>query len=167
MQPRQREYVKGSFIVHRFRVEYLLRRFRVAVYVVAFLRWLQEAALWRCRQWITRHVDLRRQLWTFPGELTRADITRSYNVLPWILQRAQDLQRSIERIDQRRPRSISLGPLGIYPDQGALPLHWNHDRVLPAAEAGYYPVFRSCVWPDVYYIDGGSEAEQMEALMHT
>ena len=156
----------GSFRVHRFRVEYLLRRFRVAVYVVAFLRWLQEAALWRCHQWITRHVDLRRQLWTFPAEVTWAqDLPAA--VFPGILQRAQDLQRSIERIDQRRPRSISLGPLGIYPDQGALPLHWNHDRVLPAAEAGYYPVFRSCVWPDVYYIDGGSEAEQMEALMHT
>ena len=157
MQPRQREYVKGSFIVHRFRVEYLLRRFRVAVYVVAFLRWLQEAALWRCRQWITRHVDLRRQLWTFPAEVTWAQ-DLPVAVFPGILQRAQDLQRSIERIDRRRPRSISLGPLGIYPDQGALPLHWNHDRVLPAAEAGYYPVFRSCVWPDVYYIDGGSEA---------
>ena len=157
MQPRQREYVKGSFIVHRFRVEYLLRRFRVAVYVVAFLRWLQEAALWRCRQWITRHVDLRRQLWTFPAEVTWAQ-DLPVLVFPGILQRAQDLQRSIERIDRRRPRSISLGPLGIYPDQGALPLHWNHDRVLPAAEAGYYPVFRSCVWPDVYYIDGGSEA---------
>ena len=161
MQPRQREYLKGSFRVHRFRVEYLLGRFRVAVYVVAFLRWLQEGALWRCRQWITRHVDLRRQLWTFPAGVTMAQD------LPRILQRAQDLQRSIEHIDRRRPRSISLGPLGIYPDQGALPLHWNHDRVLPAAEAGYYPVFRSCVWPDVYYIDGGSEAEQMEALMHT
>ena len=141
MQPRKMEHLVG-FRVHRFRVEYLLGRFRVAVYVVAFLRWLQEGALWRCRQWITRHVDLRRQLWTFPAGVTMA----------------QDLQRSIERIDRRRPRSISLGPLGIYPDQGALPLHWNHDRVLPAAEAGYYPVFRSCVWPDVYYIDGGSEA---------